>query len=338
MLPLILHHFLCPVLASVIHDIPINAFHGLASPTVAFPRDENIYRLLQEIACSRATIIHAPPASGKTSLLQMLETKLTGRCVVKYVRFQVGLNPYDLLANQGGINILTGFIDDQLKTSRASCIMLDDAQNAVDDETNYAFWGSLLKDITLPQTIRFVITSTYLIGGTVSPVEFSAYPNITPAQMLLNPVQSRSYLVDFLNFEFKEFTSLIDLIVEECGGNIGAMTIVDHFFKTEFYGRRRSNLQEQELLDVYISPAILLRMKRLFESETIKFDIHNKPVMIDLLQGEFVYIPHIDFARDTELKHYVRCGILTREEPFGLTKFSNAISRRYFMFQTYPPK
>jgi hypothetical protein len=281
---------------------------------------------------SRATIIQSPPASGKTSLFQILETKLspTGWCV-KYIRLQIGQNPYELLRCYGGIDFRTGRIEEQLKTS-PTCIMLDDAQNAFGEEYS-GFWNTLLKQVNLPGVIRFVIASTYLIGGKESPVEFADFPRISPAQMLLSPMQSQSYLVDFLQFEFRHFTSLVELIVEDCGGNIGALTIVDNYYKTEFYGRH-PDIPQQELLDAFISSKIHGQMKRLFGSES-RFEMLNRSLMIDLLYGGSTYIVDNEFVGDNELKRYVKCGILSREEN-GLTKFSNAMSRRYFIYQNYP--
>ncbi len=261
----------------------------------------------------------------------MLETKLEGWCV-KYVRLKIDMNPYQLLANEG-INFNTGFIQEQLKTF-PTCFLIDDAQSAF-GETNSAFWKALSKEVNLPKTIRFVIASTYLIGGKDSPVEMEDFPRITPVNMLLTPVQSRSYLVDYLKFEFKDFTSLVDLIVEDCGGNIGALTIVDDYYRTEFYGRH-THIQEQVLIERFIS-SVHLRMKRLFGSES-RLNNKFRPVIIDLLYGESVYIADNDFAQDTELKHYVKCGIISRDVLSGLTTFSNAMSRRYFIYQTYPRK
>ena len=44
--------------------------------------------LLEEIRTSRATIIQSPPASGKTRLLQILETNLGSWCIA-YVRLKI---------------------------------------------------------------------------------------------------------------------------------------------------------------------------------------------------------------------------------------------------------
>jgi hypothetical protein len=55
--------------------------------------------------------------------------------------------------------------------------------------------------------------------------------------------------------------------------------------------------------------------------------------VIDLLYGEDVNLP--DIADNTELKSYIKCGLLSGEQT-GKTKFTNALSRRYFIHRMYP--
>ncbi len=171
--------FFCPVFALVIRAITKNGYQGLANQTSPFPRDEAIQFIIDNMVVSRATIIQSPPVSGTTSLLQILETKLvpTGWCV-KHIRLQIDRDPYELLKCYGGIDFRTGCIEEQLKTS-PTCIMLDDAQNAFGEEHS-GFWNTLLKQVDLPGGIRFVIASTYFIGGKESPVEFASFPSISP--------------------------------------------------------------------------------------------------------------------------------------------------------------
>jgi hypothetical protein len=39
---------------------------------------------------------------------------------------------------------------------------------------------------------------------------------------------------------------------------------------------------------------------------------------------------------NAELKRYIQCGLLSREEVGGKTTFTNAMSRRYFIHKMYP--
>jgi hypothetical protein len=87
--------------------------------------------------------------------LQSVGHKCTKDNIIKYIRLKKDENPYqtiDVAANRASGN-------------EKVVIMIDDAQNAV-------------KDISLSERIRFIVASTYLIGGQDSP--FSILPRITP--------------------------------------------------------------------------------------------------------------------------------------------------------------
>lgn len=230
-------------------------------------------------------------------------------------------NPYDMLSFIGIDLIKREYTAGGL--SRNVIILIDDAQTAFNDDLNKTFWTNLLKDIFLPHNIRFVITSTYLLGGTESPAEFSNQARIYPEEMLLNPTQSFDFLVKFLEFPFMNFHSLVELIIEDCGGNIGALS------KFVYDGVDT----DQSLKDYFISPTLTEAMDRLFGSATVLS--LEEPIMIDLLYGEVMATHTALIEESTELKQYIKCGLLSRKDT-GETKFSNAMSRRYFIHKTYP--
>ena len=235
-------------------------------------------------------------------------------------------NPYDMLKHFG-IDLITNQYSQELLRSDV-IILIDDAQTAFNDELNNTFWPNLMKEFTLPHNIRFIITSTYLIGG---PAEFSSQARIKPEDMLLTPSQSFEFLVNYLRFPFSHYPSLVELIIEDCGGNIGALAIIHDRYKAKFVFDE--TITEQFLKDYFISPTLTEAMDRLFGSATVLS--LQEPVMIDLLYGE-VMATHTAFIENNiELKRYIKCGLLSRKDD-GETKFSSAMSRRYFIHKTYP--
>ncbi len=300
-------------------------FQGVADPTRAYQRDTLVDSVLQKLSSNRFVIVQSPPASGKTTLLQLIAHKCARRNIVKYIRLKKDQNPYETLQLAG-----IGDMANQVSWNGDAVIMIDDAQNAFSPELNSSFWSNLLKDISLPRSIRFIVATTYLIGGQDSPAEFANLPRIAPDEMLLDAVGSFDFFVNFLKFPFSCFESLVELIIEDCGGSIGALSIVEHQYKTGFYASNTPP-NEQKLIDYFISPQLALSMVRLFGSETVLST--ELPVMIDLLYNEYVNIP--DVASNVELKQYIKCGLLSRVET-GKTKFTNAMSRRYFIHKMYP--
>jgi hypothetical protein len=237
------------------------------------------------------------------------------------------VDPYQSLANIG-IDFVSDKYADELVTT--DCIVLiDDAQNAF---TYSNFWGNFLKCLVLPSNLRFVIASTYLIGGTDSPADFATLPRIRPEQMLLDANTSLEYLVNFLQFPFSNYGRLVELIVEDCGGNIGALSIVNHQYKITYHNSLISPT-EQTLIDYFISTEFTVTMMRLFGSESVLAT--SNPDVIDLLYGEMKHIP--DLENNNELnnlvKHYIKCGVLSRSD-IGEVKFTNAMSRRYFIYKS----
>ena len=301
-------------------------FQGVANPSRAYQRDELVDSVLQKLSSNRFVIVQSPPASGKTTLLQLIAYKCVRHNIVKkYIRLKKDQDPYETLM-LAGIDVMKN----QVSWDGQAIIMIDDAQNAFWSDSNLTFWSNLMKDISLPERIRFIVASTYLIGGHDSPAEFANFPRIAPDEMLLSAANSLNFLVNFLKFPFSGCRPLVELIIEDCGGSIGALSIVEHQYKTRFYASN-TPLSEQKLIDYFISPQLTLSMVRLFGSDTVLST--RLPVVIDLLYDKYVNIP--DVSNIAELKRYIKCGLLSREEA-GMTKFTNAMSRRYFIHKMYP--
>jgi hypothetical protein len=89
--------------------------------------------------------------------------------------------------------------------------------------------------------------------------------------MLLDAENSLDFLVNSLKFPFSHFESFAELSIEDCGGNIGALSIVEYQYKTGIYGSN-TPLDEQKLVDYFISPQLTL--SRVVAKQF--FQLHNQ--------------------------------------------------------------
>jgi energy-coupling factor transporter ATP-binding protein EcfA2 len=102
-------------------------FQGVADPSTAYQRDELVNSVLSKLSESRFVIVQSPPASGKSTLLQLI----WHRCIkinVKYIRLRSDQNPYETLGF-AGIDLTANKLD-PVKFQGDVIILIDDAQNA----------------------------------------------------------------------------------------------------------------------------------------------------------------------------------------------------------------
>lgn len=222
----------------------------------------------------------------------------------KYLRMDKNRAPYDVL-NHIGIDCANCSWDRELLTGEV-IVLIDDAQNSF-NSCYKSFWTSLMKNITLPDNIRFVIAASYLIGGEDSPGEFSKFPRIGPEEMLLSVDESFEFLVNYLQFPHANMTSLVDLIVTDCGGNIGALAITSDQIECRF---AHQIVDERILKDFFISSDLTQQMDRLFGGATdIKLE---EEIMIDLLYEGKIEVSEAELENSAELKRYLKSGFLIR--------------------------
>ena len=137
--------------------------------------------VIEQAKRSKALIVGAPPAMGKTSLLQMVKWKLKEDNVsVCYKRIPKDAKKDDLAAWLKRRGITDD--EDELSKLPETWLLFDDAQNSYGEDC-YGFWEDLLKGIkTIDEedNIVVIIAATYDLTTPDSPVVFSEYPHIVP--------------------------------------------------------------------------------------------------------------------------------------------------------------
>lgn len=115
-------------------------------------------------------------------------------------------------------------------------VILDDAQLRYTEEN---FWKTLIKDLPVTcsdriSKVRFIVVCTYLLSNAynISPVEFASLSRIENEDLILTRAESFGLLTSSeigLPSVLHSFSNLLEHMVSECAGHIGALRIsVDH--------------------------------------------------------------------------------------------------------------
>ena len=133
---------------------------------------------------STCVVIGSPPATGKTSLLQLLHKSLqASKQKVHFFRVPDSTDSINDLLTQ--LNREVGFDLSSVsarteQSGQPVWLLIDDAQNAYTDHLS-GIWPILLKTVTpMGDQIRFVIATTYDVTTQGSPVSFVGRPHLRP--------------------------------------------------------------------------------------------------------------------------------------------------------------
>ena len=292
--------------------------------------DETQLTFLEELEskCRRCKIVimSSPPGTGKTSSLQMLS-----KCNIPDMNFvHVKMNQ-----EESGITALAQF---GLDLSGATCkvdarygnkitvFLLDDAQWRYGEAM---LWDKLLKQESFtPDHIRILVSATHYLGGDLSPIEVDSISDdakLPSDHFLLSEEDSKGFLKDYMNFRFGWSDELVQIIVNDCGGNIGALRIACEDLHESFRFCRNENLTFEKLLNHYLSTKMLGRMSRCFGSAplngvaqemmgTIRELLFSQPKQYHFLPNQFANLSYHDHK----------------------LSFMSPLAKRYFMSHFYP--
>jgi hypothetical protein len=207
-------------------------------------RDDLVEKLWNHLKRSRYVVISSSPATGKTSLLQLLNSKYF---ISKYISCKDYSDPYDLLLS-AGIDLRNREIVSEHNNDVV--IALDDAQNIY---WNKDFWRDLVKDgiYWLPRNIGVIISATHnLAKYNISPVEISSLPRISKSDLLLSDEEAAE-LIDLTCYTeicIKTSQSIKHVIIRECSGVIGVIRLSVMKLCERFY---QSSPTESEVLQYF---------------------------------------------------------------------------------------
>ena len=268
-------------------------------------------------------IMASPPATGKTSILQMFsEIPRISSPLIIYIRLRQDIELFELL-RQNGIDLKNYTLT--FEPVETQCyLLLDDAQLAYDKKD---FWETLIKDIkalTLLKHIKVVISATHLLGGSSSPAVFHDLAKIDSSSMLLSHDESLQLLNDpvmGLPSNMGTFDVLKGIMARECGGVICALRIASEFLADKI--KLLSTILEAQAIQIYLSNDILVPMARCFGDElNLPWKPEIRKHIINALAGEIIA------SEDDQLRYLTKCGLLVFSN--GSYAFSSPLAKRYF--------
>jgi hypothetical protein len=176
----------------------------------------------------QAIVITAPPASGKTSLLQsFLHEKPVNDAIYCYVKMDSELDPFKQLADQANIRRDAEKWKFPAEWRRRKVfLMIDDAETIYNRKD---FWLTLLKSPgdSLPNNFILVIACTYALSD---PIQFSdCRTKIEFPDFLLSKTESRQLILNErtgLKPPTNGYPNLHERIVHDCSGQIGSLRMI----------------------------------------------------------------------------------------------------------------
>ncbi|TPX71022.1 hypothetical protein CcCBS67573_g06320 [Chytriomyces confervae] len=301
-------------------------------------RRELLAKLSGLVGGHRFVRLTSPQASGKSSLLNLYRNSLkrNRKTDVVWISCLDDRSCSDLLLDKAGIDLSKESITDGVG-QKDLVVFLDDAQAKYRELT---FWNLLIKmgPNWIPSNIRFVISSTHLLaGGIESPLELRSLPVLERNDFLLSSDEANQFL-DFTVIGLPQsmrFPTLKQLVINECGGLIGALRLSVDSLKGRF--SKDMEPPEQALLQYFLSKDYVTNMDRCFGSA------HSRPIGEDFkkfLKRIFVKEegqPQ-NLAVVEDEKSYAslkKSGILV-ELPDATFTFSSPLAKRYYFKWVFP--
>jgi hypothetical protein len=300
-------------------------------------RPELLAKLTDLVAQYRFVRLTSPAASGKSSLLMLYQHSLKKRTGVVWISCLDDRTCSELLREKAGIDLKNETTVDGVG-KKDMIVFLDDAQAKYADIT---FWKLLVKMSPnwLPHNVRFVISSTHLLaGGIESPVELRSLPRLERSDFLLSTDESDQ----FLDFEViglpksMKFPTLKTLLINECGGLIGALRLSVDSLKSRF--SKDIGPSELALLQHFLSNDYVANMDRCFGSA------HSAPIGDDFKQflkrifvNEKFNPQPLTIPEDKEsYSSLQKAGILVELPDATTFMFSSLLAKRYYFKWIFP--
>ena len=299
--------------------------------------EEKQLTLLEELESKcrsyKSVIMSSPAGTGKTSSLEMFSKRNIPDMNIVYVKMNQEQSGIDALAQFGlDLSGATCKVDSRYG-NKTTVFLLDDAQWRYGEAM---LWDKLMKheDFT-PNHIRILVSATHYLGGGQSPSEFNSISDgakIPFDHLLLSEEESKRFLKDYLNFRFG-FDELVQIIVNDCGGNIGALRVAHDDLDESFRLWVNEHLTFEVVSSHYLSSKLLGRMSRCFGTAPLNgLETEMMGTIRELLfsqRKEYTILPD-------QFANLVKYGILSYHE--NKLSFMSPLAKRYFMSYFYPSR
>ena len=308
---------------------------GLNSTEYCLPRRELIERIWSTVNKNRFLVICSPPATGKTSLLQLIRRQFPSEC--RYVSF------FQDIKTKSASDLLSPLV--RGIDGRQVTILIDDAQERY---TETDFLAELVKipDELKPQAaavssnVRYIICATYKLNCSVNcPIVLSDLNCLTRKDLLITDDECRLVLSWVLPTRWHNFPRFLDTMVFESSGHIGAAVAAAVCLKAHFRDTADDEVSEKQLYECYFADKLLQGLYRCFgkfamkpESDRLRSILANA-----LLRGCTLDLYPPDYNNEDRvlLSKMRKFGILEDGDE-SVVEYCSPLSRRFVLNWLYP--
>lgn len=293
--------------------------------------------------------IPAPPASGKSSLIQLYRAAHPEQTTVILSLFGK-TDPVDHLRRKTGIDIEMQEWHTNFDPTRKYVVILDDSHEVYNDGS---FWKQLLKTPAwLPSNLRFVIVATHSVFIPNSPVDLKTLPKLTRDKFVLSESESFQFL-DLSSEWLKSHPytvnigNIIDnrevqgIISAECGGQVGALMVTVNSLHEQFL--KQPDLTEPDIVQYFFSHAMLQNYKRCFVHGLSRLPKKVQQLLLSCVWENTVDSPTFP-DNGTDLEKYetlLKSGVLAsqnRLDGIPKVKFASPLAMRFVHNLMYPQR
>ena len=293
-------------------------------------RRELVGEIWRALLQSRHVLLSAPPAYGKTSLIQLIKQQCCqpGISIERVSLLDPSRTAREIVLDATGIDIMQGLLP--VSGEKYVIIALDEAQQKYDD---LDFWHALIKN--LPQAnitgtqFRFLISATDYIRGTFagsSPASFGPIPRFDRERLRLTDIEAAE-VYDMHIRPHLCMPSVRSIILNSAGGHIGVIRLSTMSLNWQFKIKAPS---VTEVMQDVFSKRFLPTLDRCFGSIT------SLPVEVaDKLRQQLLMPAMQSLDVDSKpIKALMRCGYLTNGDD-GLA-FASLIAKRFACALLFP--
>jgi hypothetical protein len=310
---------------------PVLKTDGIVLERLHLPREQKMEEILRTARQRQHVVIGSPPATGKTSLLQLIRHKLRsqGANVIRMSLRDVGVDSLSKqLENKGIVNDY-----DELEKIRNTWLLLDDAQSVYDSKY-FPLWQFLVKDIAsadVGNNLFVIIAATHDLGTPTSPVQLKDIAHVSPSASKdearqLFQMHAAVWKYDSWDQYENTLLSLCNLTSFEyhLGVVIAGVRLLDEARKDP--GRR--GFDESRALSLLRSEHFMHRLDRCFQLlDDVPDEARNRILDIVLSGSQY------NVVDDETLADFIRAGLLDQHG-----EFSNLAARWYYNRRCFPSR
>ena len=315
-------------------------YDGIPDMAFALPRLDLLMKLFDMITKGNSRFIHiaSPPATGKTSLLQLFKLFCEKRGITCIYVSMLLADFNGEMRDKTGINSENWMLESThnicTDPSKQYVVMLDDAQNNYSD---IKLWTSLIKpnsQLNLPNNIRFIISATYPLSTYPAYqgfLHFNNLPKLVRKDFCLCQDEAKEFIRLSCERKKTEIAGqllinpvICHLITTYCNGHIGAISmsvieIVKHFYQN-------TTVTIEDIVNFYLSNTMSRWFLRCYSCIIRTVPKSMQTELLHCLTSAIVSVSHNE---STEVySKLIMCGVL-EELVQGQIQFTTPAAASY---------